>query len=140
MNMHREEAACQVGNEETAARVRSEELEEEGVRRPPCPLGDRARAYLACSDSRCLFRLTTRSRTSALLPPLMLQNRLPQMGISREPWEAITSSPRMMDETFSAGYFPPFFLASTVRSAGGTFRAPAAGPLPLPSRPWQAAQ
>src|SRR5215472_10557374 len=139
MNMHREEAACQVGNEKPLSGSIGR-TKEKGYGGRRAPWGDRARAYLACSDSRCLFRLATRCRTSASLPPLMLQNSRPQMGISREPWEAITSSPRMIDETFSAGYFPPFFLASTVRSAGGTFRAPAAGPLPLPSRPWQAAQ
>ena len=42
--------------------------------------------------------------------------------------------------TFIAGNFPPLFLLSMVRSAGGVFSALAAGPPPLPSVPWQTAQ
>ncbi len=46
----------------------------------------------------------------------------------------------MMDETFREGNFPPLFLLSCVRSAGGAFSALAAGPAPLPSVPCQTAQ
>src|ERR1035441_976943 len=90
--------------------------------------------YFFCSDSMYLFRLAMRCWTSVSCPPLMLQNKLPQIGISLVPWAARTCSPPMIAATLIAGYLPPFFTASAVRSVGGTFNASAAGPLPLPSR------
>src|SRR5450759_5119494 len=70
----------------------------------------------------------------------MLQNNAPHTGISLDPCAGRADSPRMEDETFSAGYFPPLFFLSRVRSVAGTFSALAAGPPPLPSVPWQTAQ
>src|ERR1019366_9809742 len=67
-------------------------------------------------------------------------NNDPQTGMSLDPCAGRADSPRMEDVTFSAGYFPPLFLLSRVRSVGGTFSALAAGPPPLPSVPWQTAQ
>src|SRR5271165_6120075 len=67
-------------------------------------------------------------------------NNGPQTGISAEPC-APGPFPNFRElATLLAGYFPSCFLASCVRSVGGTFMALAAGPLPLPSIPWQGAQ
>src|ERR1039458_7403991 len=87
-----------------------------------------------------LVRFATRCCTSPSCPLLILQNNVPHTGISLDPCAGRSDSLRMEDETFSAGYFPPLFLPSRVRSVGGTFSALAAGPPPLPSIPWQTAQ
>src|SRR5579872_3028094 len=62
------------------------------------------------------------------------------MGISREPWAVMSTQSPTMFFTRSAGKVPPFLLASRVRSPGAILSAPTAGPLPLPSSPWQALQ
>src|SRR5450759_406993 len=85
-------------------------------------------------------RFAVRCCTSLSCPLLMLQNNAPHTGISLDPCAGRAVSPRMEDETFSAGYFPPLFLLSRVRSEAGVFNALAAGPPPLPSVPWQTAQ
>src|SRR5208337_2023881 len=77
---------------------------------------------------------------SPSFPLLRVQNNAPHTGMSLDPCAGVADSPRMEAVTFNAGYFPPLFLLSRVRSVGGTFSALAAGPPPLPSVPWQTAQ
>src|SRR5271166_5637462 len=100
----------------------------------------RQAAYFACRDSTYWVRFATRCCTSASCPPLTLRNNGPQTGISLDPCAGRSDVPRRIELTFRAGNFPPLFLLSTVRSAGGVFSALAAGPPPLPSVPWQTAQ
>src|SRR5262249_11688017 len=64
----------------------------------------------------------------------------PQIGISREPCACTSSSPLITRCTRTSGYFPPLFWLISVRSAGFTFNAAEAGPLPFASLPWQTAQ
>src|SRR5262249_53502672 len=64
----------------------------------------------------------------------------PQIGISREPWAKISSSPAMMVRICLLGKTPPFRREIVVRSDGLVLNAGATGPLPLPSSPWQVAQ
>src|SRR5262245_27937129 len=64
----------------------------------------------------------------------------PHIGMSREPCAVISSSPLITRCTRISGYFPLFFRLIWLRSAGFTFKAAAAGPLPFASLPWQTAQ
>src|ERR1700686_391691 len=64
----------------------------------------------------------------------------PQVGMSEEPWAATPGPKRKTLVTRSVGNSPPWRLARVVRSAAGTLSAARAGPCPLASRPWQAAQ
>src|ERR1700722_20167936 len=64
----------------------------------------------------------------------------PQVGISEEPWAATPGPKRRTLVTRSVGNSPPWRLARVVRSAAGTLRAARAGPCPLASKPWHAAQ
>ena len=105
-----------------------------------CPQIFVKQAYFACRDSTYWVRLVTRCCTSASCPLLIPQNNGPHTGISLDPCAGVDGPPRMVEVTFRAGYLPPLFLLSIVRSAGGVFNALAAGPPPLPSVPWQTAQ
>src|SRR5579872_1535193 len=67
-------------------------------------------------------------------------NNAPQTGMSRLPCAETSLSPLIVLNTFSSGKVPPFFAESSVKLAGAFFSAAAAGPVPLPSNPWQAAQ
>src|ERR1700722_12052400 len=64
----------------------------------------------------------------------------PQVGMSEEPCAATPGPKRRTLVTRSVGNSPPWRLARVVRSAAGIFSAARAGPCPLASRPWQAAQ
>lgn len=55
----------------------------------PAGCACRAGGYFFCIPSMYLFRLATRCCTSASCPPLMVQKRLPQIGISLLPWAAV---------------------------------------------------
>src|SRR5713226_2710719 len=78
--------------------------------------------------------------TRAGFDPLTVENRGPQVGISLAPCAVGFTPKRKTLPTWSAGNFPPLRLARVLRSAGGVLSADAAGPFPLPSFPWQAAQ
>src|SRR5215470_6361800 len=64
-----------------------------------------------------------------------LPENLPQTGISLFPCAARFAWPLRTLVTCMAGYFPEFFWARAVKSAGATLSADAAGPSPLPSLP-----
>ena len=95
--------------------------------------------YFCCIDSRNWFRFAMRCCTSASCPWLMLRNSGPQTGMSLLPCAGVSASPRSTLETCIEGNSPLLLAANLVRSDGGTFNADAAGPVPLPSVPWQTA-
>jgi hypothetical protein len=73
-------------------------------------------------------------------PPAISFKRSPQTGISRWPCAGTQVRPSMYAAISGAGKCPPRRWAMRVRSAGGGWRAVAAGPSPRPSSPWQALQ
>ena len=54
----------------------------------------------------------------------------PHMGMSDEPCATTRVPKRSTSTTYSYGNFPPWRLASVVRSAGGVLSTNAAGPSP----------
>src|SRR5579862_4835354 len=91
------------------------------------------RCYFACRVSMYETRLLILCCTCASCPWLILENKGPHTGISWLPWDGVDAVPLITDATCAAGYLPPFFCASRLRSEGEVFIAEAAGPLPFAS-------
>ncbi len=66
-------------------------------------------------------------------------NTFPQTGISREPWAVFAWVPSIDVRTLASSNWP-FLRGNAVRSGTTDFSAAAAGPAPLASVPWHAAQ
>src|SRR5690242_2906640 len=85
------------------------------------------------SDSMYSVMLLTRSVVSPFPVGLTDPRTGPQTGISFEPCEVSSTSPRSMPAIRSRGYLWLFRTAIVVRSVGAVFRAGEAGPLPFAS-------
>src|ERR1700690_1642191 len=85
-------------------------------------------------------RFRIRSLAPATSPPSICRKTAPQVGISLGPCAVTRRSPLIAPNTLSSGNLPALRFVRVVRSEGRNLRAPLAGPSPLPSTPWQAAQ
>src|SRR5256885_5201504 len=92
-----------------------------------------------CIDFKYFARLSSRTLPKSRSSSTQWKTG-PQIGISLDPCEANTSSPAISSSTKADGNCPPLFCASRVKSGTFAFRACAAGPSPLPLKPWQGAQ
>src|ERR1017187_1329673 len=91
-------------------------------------------------DSMYFVRFRIRRLTPAAPAPSICRKTEPQVGMSLDPCAVTRRSPLIAPNTGSSGNFPAFRSARLVRSEGRDFKAALAGPSPLPSTPWHAAQ
>ena len=92
-----------------------------------------------------MYSVSLRIRSSAWCwsgdGPLGFHEKIgPHVGISCEPCAGMFPPALIACTTPDSGNRPPFRTSSMVKSVGGTFKAGAVGPFPLPDWPWHAAQ